>query len=84
MSSLYVRATPEQARLLRIVSGAVRNALHAHPEVVAPNPDRFARSIAKRAVGTLASQGVTLAGGREPLRQARVDDLLNPSRKQAV
>lgn len=32
MTSLYNRATPRQAAVLRIVEGAVHNAAHAHPE----------------------------------------------------
>lgn len=54
MSSLYKRANPVQKRMLRIVEGAVLNALDAHPEIKDRN--RFARSVAKRAVGTLSSQ----------------------------
>lgn len=47
MTSLYRRATPRQAMVLRIISGAVQNAAHAHPGQL---PDRkFARSVAKRA-----------------------------------
>lgn len=54
MSSLYRRASPGQIRLLRIVSGAVRNARDAHPDW--PFDDRFETSIAKRAAGTLSAQ----------------------------
>jgi hypothetical protein len=54
MSSLYKRANGPQQRMLAIVSGAVLNALHAHPE--APVDRQFARSVAKRAVGTLSAQ----------------------------
>ena len=54
MVSLYKRATPSQARILRIVEGAVRNAAHGHPEIDVP--ETFARSVAKRACGTLTSQ----------------------------
>lgn len=55
MVSLYKRATPMQMRMLRIVEGAVLNTVHAHPE---PREDlaRFARGVAKRAVGTLTAQ----------------------------
>ena len=53
MSSLYNRASPQQRRILRIVEGAVKNALDAHPDqMVRPN---FARSVAKRAAGTLTA-----------------------------
>lgn len=54
MASLYKRATPSQKRILRAVEGAVKNVSHCHPEwKIRPN---FARSIAKRAAGTLTAQ----------------------------
>lgn len=53
MTTLYRRATPQQRRVLRIVEGAVRNAAHAHGLTL---PPRFARSVAKRAAGTLTAQ----------------------------
>jgi hypothetical protein len=53
MATLYKRATPQQARILRIVEGAVRNAQDAHPSV--DIPQTFARSVAKRAAGTLTA-----------------------------
>lgn len=52
MATLYKRATKEQQQMLRIVAGAVRNAAHAHGIVLEKN---FARSVAKRAVGTLSA-----------------------------
>ncbi len=55
MATLYKRANARQKRLLRIVEGAVRNALHAHPDGYTKH-DHFARSVAKRAVGTISSQ----------------------------
>lgn len=54
MASLYKRATPRQAMVLRMIEGAVKNAAHAHPGKMID--DRMARSIAKRATGTLISQ----------------------------
>lgn len=54
MASLYKRASPQQRRILRIVEGAVRNAAYSHPEFAITN--YFARSIAKRAAGTLTAQ----------------------------
>ena len=54
MSSLYKRATPPQARILRIVEGAVKNAADAHPNYGIDR--RFCRSVAKRAAGTLTAQ----------------------------
>lgn len=66
MSSLYKRANPVQKRMLRIIEGAVLNTLDAHPEITDKN--RFARSVAKRAVGTLSSQlRRELAGGSAPV-----------------
>jgi hypothetical protein len=63
MASLYTRATPRQAIVLRMIEGAVHNAAHAHPG--RPIDDRMARSIAKRAAGTLTSQwGHVLAAPR--------------------
>jgi hypothetical protein len=50
MATLYKRATPRQAMVLGIVEGAVKNEAHAHGRKIDP---RQARSIAKRAAGTL-------------------------------
>lgn len=53
MTSLYKRATPAQVRILRIVEGAIKNAVDVHPEIqISP---RHRRSIAKRAAGTLTA-----------------------------
>jgi hypothetical protein len=70
MTSLYNRASPSQARILRIIEGAVKNAAYAHPEYDVPK--RFARSIAKRATGTLTAQWpeVLAAKNREPSDKA--------------
>lgn len=54
MSSLYKRATPIQRRMLRIIEGAVRQAHDSHPDMTDMN--KFARCVAKRAVGTLTAQ----------------------------
>lgn len=54
MPSLYKRATPSQKRILRAVEGAVKNAAHAHAGALLPH--NFARSVAKRAAGTLTAQ----------------------------
>jgi hypothetical protein len=50
---LWNRATPSQYRMLRAIAGAVRNAAHAHRLEI---PKSFARSVAKRATGTLTAQ----------------------------
>lgn len=54
MTTLYKRATPLQARILRAVAGAVKNVGDAHPEY--GFNEYMARSIAKRACGTLTAQ----------------------------
>lgn len=60
MTTLSKRATPRQAMVLRMIEGACRNAAHAHPGQILD--DRLARSIAKRAAGTLTSAwGAVLA-----------------------
>jgi hypothetical protein len=53
MTSLARTATPRQKMVMRMVRGAVLNAAHAHPDWDAT---RLARSIAKRAAGTLTAQ----------------------------
>lgn len=53
MATLWKRATPSQQRILRAVDGAVRNTAHAHSLKI---PGYFARSVAKRAAGTLTAQ----------------------------
>lgn len=53
MVTLYKRATPPQAMILRIVEGAYKNACDSHGRAFEPN---FARSIAKRASGTLSAE----------------------------
>jgi hypothetical protein len=58
MVSLYKRATPSQVRILWAVEGAVLNTADCHSElgaILKPNPG-LARSIAKRAAGTLTAQ----------------------------
>lgn len=54
MASLYKRASPRQAMILRMVEGAVHNTMHAHPG--RQIDDRITRGIAKRAAGTITSQ----------------------------
>ena len=55
MSTLSKRATPLQLQMLRIIEGAVLNAHHAHSKRDI-SIEHFARSVAKRAVGTLSAQ----------------------------
>lgn len=54
MTTLYKTATPPQRALLRIIEGAVMNAAHVHQGHGVTRT--FARSVAKRAVGTLSAQ----------------------------
>jgi hypothetical protein len=53
MVTLAKRATPSQHRILRIIEGAVLNASDAHRLA---RDEQMARSIAKRATGTLTAQ----------------------------
>lgn len=71
MSSLYKRATPTQKQMLKIIEGAVKNAYDAHPEIT--DIKRFARSVSKRAVGTLSAQMLReLAGGSASVTKGEV------------
>lgn len=75
MATLYKRANPMQKRMLRIIEGAVKNALDAHPDYGSISREKFARSIAKRAVGTLSSQlGEVLALGSASVTDDREAD----------
>ena len=65
MTTLYKRATPRQSVVLRMIEDAVRNAAHAHPGRRLDD-EHIARSIAKRAAGTLT------AGWPEVLAAPRV------------
>jgi len=56
MTTLYKRASPQQAQALRIIAGSVLNANDAHPGKYQGVDTRFARSVAKRATGTLFAQ----------------------------
>lgn len=71
MATLYKRSTPSQKRILRIIEGAVKNAEHAHPETKIS--DRFARSIAKRAAGTISAQWPELLAVVTPSARAVSD-----------
>lgn len=65
MTTLYNRATASQRRILRAVEGAVKNVAHHHPEYqLTP---RLARSIAKRAAGTLTAQWPDVLAARSAL-----------------
>lgn len=64
MTTLYKRANPSQRRLLRIIEGAIKNASDAHSRNAVPQ--KFARSIAKRAAGTISAQWPELLAARMP------------------
>ena len=69
MPSIYHRANPSQARIMRAVEGAVRNAADAHPGWSFDR--RFARSVAKRAAGTLTAEWPDVLAARLARRQAK-------------
>jgi len=73
MASLWKRATPSQYRTLRIVAGAVENAAHAHG---CDLPHNFARSVAKRATGTLTAQWPDVLAAKRDRRQKLVAENL--------
>jgi hypothetical protein len=83
VSTIYKRATPSQARLLRIISGAVLNTNDAHPGKYKIDA-RFARGVAKRAVGTLTAQagGLAVEIGR-PSHMA-AGECSNPSKAEGT
>ena len=67
MASLYKRANERQRRILRIVEGAVKNVADHHPEL--SYSPRMARSIAKRAAGTLSAAWPEVLAGATPVSQ---------------
>ena len=84
MSTLAKRANGPQMRMLRIVTGAVLNTAHAHPNKL---PDeRFARGVAKRAVGTISSQWADLlaTGDVPPSGKAPITCRNRRSRRKAT
>ena len=81
MSSLYKRASAPQARILRAVEGAVKNAADAHPEIqISP---RHRRSIAKRAAGTLTAQWPDVLAATKPSSKAR-SQLVEAARESQI
>lgn len=66
MSSLYKRANAKQRKLLKIIEGAVKNTVDAHPQWKENSPERFARSVAKRAAGTITAQWPEIVGVSPP------------------
>lgn len=81
MATLYKRATPAQYKLLRVVEGAVLNTFDAHG---LPREPVMARSIAKRAAGTLsACWPEVLAAASLPSERSGVAPVLQPSARSA-
>lgn len=68
MATLWKRASPSQYRMLRAIAGAVKNAADAHHIEV---PRTFARSVAKRATGTLTAQWPDVLAAKANRRQIR-------------
>ena len=61
MTTLWKRASGPQQKMLRMITGAVLNTANAHPGKL---PDeKFARGVAKRAVGTISAQWAELLAG---------------------
>lgn len=82
MATLWKRATPSQRVALRIVAGAVMNAAHAHGTNITKS---FARSVAKRAIGTLTAQWPDVLAAREARRhQARAAEVIMRPRPNAA
>jgi hypothetical protein len=85
MTTLRNRATPRQAAVMKMIEGAVRNAAHAHPGWNLT--EKMARSISKRATGTLTSAwGSVLAAPQQRPSERRGGDYeaATPSRNVAV
>src|SRR5260370_35193289 len=78
MAPLYKRASPAQRRILRVVEGAVLNAADAHGR---PRDRYIARSIAKRAAGTLTASWPEVLAARSllPSDKARGSVLTCPA-----
>jgi hypothetical protein len=68
VSTLYNRANPPQHRMLRVIEGAVMNAAHAHREFKVTRT--FAKSVAKRATGTLTAQWPEVLAATTPSGKA--------------
>lgn len=64
MTTLYKRANGPQSRMLKVISGAVMNTAHAHPEYRIDQ--KFARGVAKRACGTLTAQWPDVLAANAP------------------
>lgn len=72
MVTLAKRATSSQSKMLKIIEGAVLNAADAHN---LPRDEFMARSIAKRAAGTLSAQWpIVLAANTRPPKSGMTAD----------
>lgn len=79
MATLWKRATPSQYMMLRMVTGAVLNVQDHHGMV---RNYGFARSVAKRAVGTLLAQQPDVLAADSSPRQKGLRDRLVPRKPQ--
>jgi hypothetical protein len=77
LATLWKTATPSQYRMLRIIAGSTLNAAHAHGMDISL---RFARSIAKRATGTLTAQWPEVLAAKHRPRQKSLDVSLTSSK----
>lgn len=77
MATLWKTATESQYRMLRAIAGAVKNASDAHDMGLAKS---FARSVAKRAVGTLTSQWEEVLAAKSQRRQDGLRETRTPRR----
>jgi hypothetical protein len=66
MATLWKRAIPSQYRMLKAIAGAVINTLDAHSRI---RDKAFARSVAKRAVGTLTADWPEVLAAKNQRRQ---------------
>src|SRR5690348_5579707 len=72
MATLWKRATPSQYRMLRAIAGAVLNTCDHHRMT---RDARFARGVAKRAVGTLTAQWPEVLAAKNQRRQNGARDI---------
>lgn len=73
MATLWKRATPSQYRMLRAIAGAVLNTCDHHQM---DRDHRFARGVAKRAVGTLTAQWPDVLAAKANRRQDGLRDIV--------
>lgn len=75
MASLWKTASPPQYMMLKMVAGAVLNVQDHHNQ---PRDRSFARSVAKRAVGTLTADWPSVLAARTSRRQDGLRETSKP------